>query len=65
MAEKFAFDKNGIPLQVGDKVHNDWGYDLVVYRGEDGNLYGRLVCDDDHPCKDIPYALNESEITKL
>ena len=26
---------------------------------------GRLVCDDDHPCKDIPYALNESEITKL
>ena len=34
-----------------------YGYEVIVKK--DVNYYGELVCDENHSCKDIPYALNE------
>lgn len=58
-------DCNGKLLSVGDRVHDRWGYDLIVCVDEDGDYYGQLVCDDDHSCKNIPYCLNRDDITKI
>ena len=58
-------DKNGTPLNVGDKVHNDWGYDLIIKRNEYDEYYGQLVCNETHSCHDIPYAIVSSELTKI
>lgn len=58
-------DKNGTPLSVGDKVHNKWGYDLIIRQDSDGEYYGELVCEPTHSCHDIPYALVPEEITKI
>ena len=58
-------DKNGNPLNVGDKVHNDWGYDLIIQKDENGHYYGQLVCEPTHSCHDIPYAIVPFELTKI
>ena len=58
-------DKNGTVLNVGDKVHNVWGYDLIIQQDEYGDYYGQLVCEPTHSCHDIPYAIVQSEITKI
>lgn len=59
MENKFTglYDENKEPIFVGDKLHNKYGYDVTVVIS-DGNFYGKLICEDSHPCKDIPYALN-------
>lgn len=59
-------DKNGNILKVGDVVHNHWGYDLIVCKDSDGDLYGKLVCEKGNSCENIPYALisNEVELKK-
>lgn len=60
----FITDKNGKILRVGDMVHDDWGYDLIVQREEDGDGYnGKLVCDENDSCANIPYCLVSEEIT--
>jgi hypothetical protein len=58
-------DKNGNILKVGDIVHNEWGYDLIVSKNDKLGWYGTLVCEENHSCKDIPYALYPSEIELL
>jgi hypothetical protein len=56
-------DKNGKVLKVGDKVHDKWGFDLIVRKYEDGyGWYGQLVCDPKDSCANIPYALNTEDI---
>ena len=60
----FITDKNGKILRVGDMVHDDWGYDLIVQREENGDGYnGKLVCDENDSCANIPYCLVSEEIT--
>ena len=52
-------DDNNNPINIGDILQSEWGYKVVVSVDDDGDLYGKLVCDDNHSCKDIPYSLNE------
>jgi len=54
-------DDNNIAIYVGDTLKSEWGYDLIVSVDSDGDFYGKLVCDDNHSCKDIPYSLNEGK----
>ena len=54
-------DINGNLIEVGDTLKSEWDYDVTVYLHEDGYLQGKLVCKDDHPCKDIPYDLNNGK----
>ena len=58
-------DSKGNTIKQGDIVHNKWGYDLIVSQYDNGNYYGKLVCDKGHSCENIPYALVEKEITLI
>lgn len=51
------FDDNKNPIFVGDTLRSEHGYDVVVSE-LDGDFFGKLICEDNHTCKDIPYALN-------
>ncbi len=53
------FDDNGDPIFVGQKLKSEWNYEVIVCKSDDGSFYGQLVCDDNHSCKNIPYALND------
>ena len=57
-------DKNGYVLYPGDKVHNKYGYDLIVSEDENGHLYGKLICEPGDSCENIPYTLVSDELTK-
>ena len=37
-----------------------WGLNDSVVR-DDNDYIGKLICDDNHSCKDIPYALNKGK----
>ena len=50
--------KDGILIQEGDVLRCKWGYHVRVYRSDDGELSGQLICDPSHPCANIPYCLN-------
>lgn len=54
-------DDNKKPIFVGNKLKSEWGYEVIVAKDEDGNYSGKLICDADHSCKDIPYALNKGK----
>lgn len=58
-------DKNGIILHVGDIVRHDDGYDLIVSIDSYGSYFGKLMCDENHSCKDMQYCLTSSEIVKI
>ena len=52
-------DSAGQDVFVGDILENDWDYRVVVTLDEDGEgCHGELVCEPDHSCANIPYALN-------
>lgn len=54
------FDDNNNKIFVGDKLKSIWNYEVIVVK--DNNEYvGKLICDDNHTCKDIPYALNKGK----
>lgn len=55
------FDDANNPIFVGDKLKSEWNYEVIVVKDEDGNYSGKLVCEDSHSCKDIPYALNKGK----
>ena len=55
------YDDNNKQILVGDKLKNEFGYEVIVVRDEDGDYIGKLVCDDNHSCKNIPYSLNEGK----
>ena len=63
-------DKNGTNLVVGDRVsvylgdNNCHAYDLIICNGRDGH-YGKLVCDKNHPCRNIMYALVPNQMIKV
>ena len=52
------YDDDNKPIFVGDKLKSKWGYEVIVVKDESGHYSGKLVCDDNHSCKDIPYHLN-------
>lgn len=54
-------DDNGNIINIGDKLKSEYGYEVIVYKSEDGELSGKLVCDDSHSCKNIPYSLNNGK----
>ena len=46
------------PIFVGDTLRSKLGYYVIVVK--DGDSYGgKLVCEDNHSCKYISYALNK------
>lgn len=55
------YDDNKEPIFVGDKLKSKWNYEVIVVKNEDGTYHGKLVCDDNHSCKNIPYALNKGK----
>ena len=55
------YDDNKQPILVGDKLKSEWGYEVIVIKDEDGDYSGKLVCDDKHSCKNIPYSLNKGK----
>lgn len=58
-------DCNGTPLFEGDHVDDKWAGEMIVCRFDDGDYYGKLVCEPGHPCENIPYALNSGDIIKI
>lgn len=54
-------DAHGNAVYAGDVLQSNDGYAVIVKRADDGSFYGKLVCDADHSCKDIPYALNDGK----
>ena len=61
--DKFTgfYDDNNKQILVGDKLKNEFGYEVIVVRDEDGDYIGKLVSSVGHSCKNIPYALNEGK----
>ena len=55
------FDDNNSPIFIGDILKSEYGYQVVVTKDEDGFLFGKLICRINHPCRNIPYALNKGE----
>lgn len=55
------YDDNKQPIFVGDNLKSKWRYEVIVVKDKDGNYSGKLVCDDKHSCKNIPYHLNEGK----
>ena len=52
------YDDNKKPIFVGDTLRSKLGYYVIVVK--DGDSYGgKLVCEDNHSCKYISYALNK------
>jgi len=59
------YDDNNNPISVGDQLRNWFGYDVIVAVDKDGSFYGKLVCDEDNSCKNIPYSLNKGKGYKI
>lgn len=59
------YDDNKQPILIGDKLKSEWGYEVIVVKDEGGGYSGKLICDDKHSCKNIPYALNEGKGYKI
>jgi len=55
------YDDNHKPIFVGDRLKSEWKYEVIVIKDKDGDYSGKLVCDDNHSCKNIPYALNKGK----
>ena len=53
------FDDWGHPIYEGDKLYSEWDFYVIVCCDENDHFYGKLVCNDDHSCKDIPYDLSD------
>lgn len=51
-------DDNGSKILIGDKLRSEWGYEVIVVKDEDGDYTGKLICDENHTCKNMLYALN-------
>ena len=55
------YDDNNNPLLVGDALKSEWGYEVIVEKDEDGDYSGKLVCEENHSCKNIPYGSNSGK----
>lgn len=51
------YDINNVPIFIGDTLKSKWDYMVKVMPDNTG----KLICDENHPCKDIPYSLNEGK----
>lgn len=52
-------DKHGNIINLGDILISDYGYSVIVMEYHSTHdWYGRLICDPDNSCVNIPYALN-------
>ncbi len=52
-------DKKGCEIAPGAVLWHDDGYAVIVRQYANGDYYGQLVCEPEHPCAEIPYALND------
>ena len=60
------YDDNKKPIYVGDTLKSEYNYKVIVMKDVDGDFYGKLICDKNHLCKDMPYALNKGKgFTKI
>ena len=53
------YDDNHKQILEGDKLRSEWGYEVIVIKDEDGDYVGKLICNENHTCKNMPYALND------
>lgn len=57
----FLYDDRNMPIFVGDILRCTDGYDVIVYKDNDGNYFGKLICSENDPAKDIPCDLNKGK----
>lgn len=50
---------------VGDIIKSQFEVITLVCKDCNGDLYGSLICDINHSCRNIPYAINNGEEYKL
>lgn len=55
------FDDKNQPIFVGDKLRNEFNYGVIVVKDENGDYSEKLICEDNHSCKNIPYLLNKGK----
>ncbi len=55
------YDDDNKPIFVGDKLKSEWGYEVIVYKLDNGEYAGKLVCGKKHSCRDIPYSICEGK----
>lgn len=62
-SDKFTgyYDDNKEPIYIGDELKSEWGYYVIVVKGKYGSYSGKLVCDENHSCANIPYSLNKGK----
>lgn len=63
MSKEFTdfYDDFNQPIFVGDRLRSVWNYEVIVVKDKDGNYSGKLICDDNHSCKNISYTLNKGK----
>lgn len=54
-------DDNNEKIYVGDTLLSEYGYKVLVVKNGNNSYSGKLVCDENHPCKNIPYSLNKGK----
>ena len=54
------YDDNNRQIFVGDKLKSEWGYEVIVIKS-DNDYSGKLVCDENNSCRNIPYHLNKGK----
>ena len=54
-------DKNGRDIYAGDILVSDDDFFVSVEEDKDGYFYGSLISGIDHPCRNIPYNLNNGQ----
>jgi hypothetical protein len=63
MKKKFTkfYDDQRNKIYVGDLLYCNDGYFVIAQEYEDSpnNFYGKLVCHENHSCKNIGYCLNK------
>jgi hypothetical protein len=61
MSKNKIRDDRGNIIYIGDTLKSEWGYSVIVVKDTDGSFSGKLICEDNHSCKNIPYSLNRGK----
>lgn len=58
-------DKFNKLIFVGQILQSNYGYKVKVCTDEFGKYYGKLICDINYSCRNIPYHLNKGKNHKI
>ena len=52
-------------ILIGDIIKSEFDVITLVCKDEGEEIYGSLICQIGHSCRDIPYTINEGEEYEL